>query len=841
MKFPKLNLSKRIQSNTANTPGGSEKSPGQRFFFDWPIKTQLQIGFGAMLLAAIGVGASGLIAATQVQNSVTVAKTANELLGSVPKLLGNAQNFSRDGTEVSAQAVQMEIASISNESSQLANDRPEAGKALTAIVADLESSFSTLTENRRSRDASVASLNELTTGLVGTTNKAFNDYKALATYRSSIALNNSGKMNNLAKVAPRLSNIRISTSVLEQEAQTFAANPDKALANKLSKRVKALDKDVKAVRRTVKTKAIKSNVKKLTKSAKKFDKLLKAHLKSGAADGFWDKELKPAVQNLTNLANTIAEDAKKPIDELTTELRNFEQASADIALLSNYTQSIARNVLGVRATYSDYLNVPSQDAADAFKVYLSDAQSGLENLDTVRKAATKNSTDKVLNDLLNGPLKTLVTAGQVSLPKLDMAFAEVISATTALRTSEEAFTIAAAALTGQAETISANAGEIAVSGAGAAQTQIIVTLALALFLGISFVILLSGAIIRPIRSLTTAMQKLKDGDTDLELPAAHRTDEIGHMAKAVATFCEREQERLLLEEQSLAGQEEVRKRQETVDALVAEFRQDIESALATVTGNMQQLDQTAELLSGIARTTSGKSEDAANASGQASDNVQTIAAATEELTASVQEVGRQVNDTLGRVGKATEATRTSDDQVKGLMTAAERIGAVVQLIQDIAEQTNLLALNATIEAARAGEAGKGFAVVASEVKSLAGQTAKATDEISSQVSEIQTSTDGAVQAISAIMGMMEDVNETAAAMAASVDQQAAATSEISTGVSQAATQTSSVTATIGDLSKGSSETSQSAREVEEITDAATQQLTDVTTRIDRFLQDVAAA
>ncbi|WP_269580699.1 methyl-accepting chemotaxis protein [Roseibium sp. Sym1] len=840
MTFAKLPFRKTNKQVSASTPARAGIPARQRPFLDWPIKTQLQIGFGAMLLCALGVGAGGLIAGSQVKNSVTTAKAANELLGSVPQLQIHAQTFASDGSSTAANAVQGEIASIADESRQLAEGQPQVAADLADIVSGLENSFARLRQTRRDRDAAADDLDALTSGLVETTNQAFEEYKKLAAYRSALAITNEGKMNDLSKVAPRLSDMRIATIVLAQEAEAFASDPDKSLAKTLEDRVKDLDKDAKAVRRTVKTDTLKSDVKKLTKASKAYAKLLKNHLKSPEGDA-WTKSLQPATQELVTLADAIIKGAEEPIDALTQELRDFDKATADIALLSNYTQSFARGVLGVRSAYADFLNTSSEDASGAFQLYLDDALTELGNLETVRTAAGKNTSDKALTDLLNGPLKTLVTAGNEDLPKLETAFGTVMTATSTLHASQHDFAAAAASLTEQAEAISALSGETAVSSAAAAQTQISLTLALALALGIAFVVILSGAIIRPIRSLTGAMLKLKDGETDLELPAAARKDEIGHMAKAVATFCDRERERMRLEAETEASQEEVRRRQDTVDALVADFRQDIKAALDTVTGNMHQLDNTAEQLSEIARTTTGRSEDVSTASSQASQNVQTIAAATEELTASVQEVGRQVGDTLSRVEEVAGATKTSNDQIRGLSAAAERIGAVVQLIQEIAEQTNLLALNATIEAARAGEAGKGFAVVASEVKSLAGQTAKATDEISSQVREIQQATNGAVEAISGIMGMMDAVNETAAAMASSVKQQADATAEISSGVSQAADQTASVSDNIGDLSQGSSETSQSARAVEDIAGAATSQLAEVTTRIDRFLKDVAAA
>ncbi|MFZ4407685.1 MAG: methyl-accepting chemotaxis protein, partial [Paracraurococcus sp.] len=226
-------------------------------------------------------------------------------------------------------------------------------------------------------------------------------------------------------------------------------------------------------------------------------------------------------------------------------------------------------------------------------------------------------------------------------------------------------------------------------------------------------------------------------------------------------------------------------------------------AVATAAG---QVHQAAEALSGTAATSGREAGAVATASGRAGADVQAVAASAEELAASVAEITRQVADGAAVARAAAEAARATDGTVQGLAQAAQRIGDVVRLIGDIAGQTNLLALNATIEAARAGEAGKGFAVVAGEVKQLAGQTARATEEISTQVGAIQVATGKAVSALRSIGATIERLNEVTGAIAAAVEQQGSATREIARSAAQVAEGTAAVTHRIGDVQRAAQET-----------------------------------
>ena len=213
-----------------------------------------------------------------------------------------------------------------------------------------------------------------------------------------------------------------------------------------------------------------------------------------------------------------------------------------------------------------------------------------------------------------------------------------------------------------------------------------------------------------------------------------------------------------------SGRRAAQARRAELHKLADDFQNAVGSIINTVSSASSQLEAAAGTLTKTAETTQELSATVAAASEQASSNVQSVASAAEEMTSSVGEIGRQVQESARIAGDAVKQAEQTDARIGALSQAAGRIGDVVKLITAIAEQTNLLALNATIEAARAGDAGRGFAVVASEVKQLAAQTAKATDEIGTQIAGMQTATQESVAAIKTIMGTITRISEIAATL-----------------------------------------------------------------------------
>ena len=346
---------------------------------------------------------------------------------------------------------------------------------------------------------------------------------------------------------------------------------------------------------------------------------------------------------------------------------------------------------------------------------------------------------------------------------------------------------------------------------------------------------------RPLKKMVNVTGALADGDLSVDI-ASNRGDEIGKMYQALSVFqvnLKRSKE-LELDAEEQRKQAEVTRKEE-MRRLADEFDNVVGSIVSKQAELCAQMEQNSSHLADKAGQTVERSVAVSASTQQANANVQAVASATEELSASIQEISGQVTSAARLASEANHEVELTSQSVADLQRVLQEVGSVTRLINDIAEQTNLLALNATIEAARAGEAGKGFAVVASEVKELASQTAKATEEIDRQLTNMENAANSSINATETVANKVLEITEQTTAMAAATDQQSAATSEIAQNVNEAATGTNHVSQDIETVSGIAQETGDLATSVQNMIADMNTQTRELQSKADKFIKHVLAA
>jgi methyl-accepting chemotaxis protein len=284
---------------------------------------------------------------------------------------------------------------------------------------------------------------------------------------------------------------------------------------------------------------------------------------------------------------------------------------------------------------------------------------------------------------------------------------------------------------------------------------------------------------RPLLGITNAMTRLAGGDHTAEIPARERHDEIGAMARAIVVFKDNALAVSRMADERRAAEEAAESaRRAGLERVADDLDTTVGASVAKLQSAAGDMEREARDLAGSAKDTDTVSANVAETSRRASENVARIANSAAEFSASIREVATQSERSADIAERARAQAARATEAINGLTAATQQIGEAVGLISAISSQTNLLALNATIEAARAGDAGRGFGVVATEVKNLAGRTKAAVEAIGGHIASIQAVTTAAVTEVTGIAEVIADMRGIAAAVAASIEEQTATTAEI---------------------------------------------------------------
>ncbi|MEP3046468.1 MAG: methyl-accepting chemotaxis protein [Roseibium sp.] len=795
-------------------------------------------GFVTMVIVAAAVGAVGTMAILGLRAQSDVSAKATAAMANLQQVAQAQESYLSGQSAELAEAASGQIGAL--ETSLIALDRVsgegmghEATAEAIALVGELNTEFDGVVSAVESRKTQVDNLLRSAVQLETLANQITDQMTKVQRDAGAAAKKATSTRNRADKVGRMLSDMEDAVGGLSEQILAAEGSTDLPPAT---------------------AKAVVEGTSNLAKSAKKSAKL--------KVDGLDPAKMKALAAFMKDIAGKFPKPEKKgdPIGPVPTALAisilpDLEKLHSEASALRKVVYSATDDVKKVAKTAQSKLGIVDLVNVNATKFLRAALEIRSVTMEFFAGFESMGADDvKVRIGILQN-LANVLKGDSAAFPEITDAVAAIEAVVVSYEADfegmvevKEAFEAKRAALVATSDQVRSVITALteaqsasAYSRADTALMLIAAALAAAVVVGGLLAFVLSLVITKPTRALTEAMGRLAEGDIDVSVPSTEQRDEIGDMSRTVQIFQESARERLRLEGEAESQRREQNMRQEEVETLISSFRDEVQHLLGALDETAVGMTETASALGGIAEQSAEKAGDTSRVSEDATMSVENVAGAAEELSASIAEIGEQVRRSSDIVTSATDAVQQTNGKVQGLAEAATKIGEVVSLIQAIAEQTNLLALNATIEAARAGEAGKGFAVVASEVKELATQTSKATEEISSQIQTIQNSTSDAVEAIGEISETMEEVNGYTQGISSAVTQQGAATNEISGNVQRAAQSTQAVTSNMSGLAQAVEDTKGASDNVLSASDDLSNRSNALKKGIETFLEKVAAA
>ncbi|MFN7038200.1 MAG: methyl-accepting chemotaxis protein [Alphaproteobacteria bacterium] len=481
------------------------------------------------------------------------------------------------------------------------------------------------------------------------------------------------------------------------------------------------------------------------------------------------------------------------------------------------------------------------------------------NLDTYKKLISFRSKVDTSVQLLKKPLdssnifinEALVKAETQFFQQFEKTRTEIyssyINATAYTISSEDWFDISTEAinsLIGILDAVIKESNDITFAAQNHAFSNVISSAILLIFILILSILSFWVIIIRianSINKMTYSMNQLAEGKLDIEIYGIDRYDEIGSMAKSLETFKNNSLELKRVNEERIKSELQAEfEKKNSLKILGEKFNLSVKQVSDIVSSASVEMEVTAKSMIESFDNTKVKISNLADFSLQAADNVNSVAAAAEELSSSVNNINSQIQNATAITSRAVKEAETTNKHISELAVTTQKIGAVVELITDIAEQINMLALNATIEAARAGEAGKGFTVVAAEVKNLANQTAKATEQIATQIDSVQLKTKNAITSVTHITKVISDINEISNKISSTIDNQNKATQDIAKNINEASRKVKEVSNNSGMVLEINEQNNIAAYEMFEACAELTRQSHTLNKEVDNFVISITA-